>query len=308
MILLLPKVILLPPGPRGDPESPKRVVLEAELARRGRVLSARGEVGKGAERKVKNHFVDHSYHCVPLSLSYFSLLRMASHACKWLPAMQSRMMARLLLLLLLLGLAPPLAVARAHQDTAAGPVWSLHKGNAVPNTAKHSSPGHWVLAEAKSLQGCEALAPKHNATIFAFNERSHHCYLRSDGTWVLETNAHVMSGCVAGHVSGCTVAPAPPPPPPPAPAPPPPPPGPPAPPAPPPVPPGPPLAGNFTHYTLNLTGCGTNRSCGSMGAAPIVLPGGARGVAFAGGSGAGTGLLRGATVSFRRWNCVCSAI
>jgi hypothetical protein len=78
VILLLPKVILLPPGPRGDPESPKRVVLEAELARRGRVLSARGEVGKGAERKVKNHFVDHSYHCVPLSLSYFSLLRMAS--------------------------------------------------------------------------------------------------------------------------------------------------------------------------------------------------------------------------------------
>eukprot|EP01046_Picozoa_sp_COSAG06_P093705 COSAG06_NODE_39883_length_407_cov_2.506494_1_plen_63_part_01 len=58
----------------------------------------------------------------------------------------------LLLLLLLLGLAPPLAAARA-QDTAAGPVWSLHKGNAVPNTAKHSSPGHWVLAEAKSLQG-----------------------------------------------------------------------------------------------------------------------------------------------------------
>ena len=46
---------------RGDSESPTRAVLGAELARRGRVLSERGKVGKGAERKVKNHFIDHSY-------------------------------------------------------------------------------------------------------------------------------------------------------------------------------------------------------------------------------------------------------
>jgi hypothetical protein len=50
---------------RGDPESPTRAVLGAELARRGRVLSERGKVGKGAERKVKNHFIDHSYHFIP---------------------------------------------------------------------------------------------------------------------------------------------------------------------------------------------------------------------------------------------------
>ena len=47
---------------RGDSESPTRDVLGAEPARRGRVLSERGKVGKGAERKVKNHFIDHSYH------------------------------------------------------------------------------------------------------------------------------------------------------------------------------------------------------------------------------------------------------
>ena len=50
---------------RGDSESPTRAVLGAELARRGRVLSERGKVGKGAERKVKNHFIDHSYHFIP---------------------------------------------------------------------------------------------------------------------------------------------------------------------------------------------------------------------------------------------------
>ena len=53
---------------RGDPESPTRAVLGAELARRGRVLSERGKVGKGAERKVKNHFIDHSYHFIPNAL------------------------------------------------------------------------------------------------------------------------------------------------------------------------------------------------------------------------------------------------
>eukprot|EP01051_Picozoa_sp_SAG22_P016906 SAG22_NODE_2491_length_2514_cov_1.004969_1_plen_173_part_10 len=56
---------------------------------------------------------------------------------------------------------------------------------------------------------------------------------------------------------------------------------------------------SVAHYTANLTGCGTVRSCGSMGAAPIGLPaaangsGGhglpAHGVAFAGGSGLGGG-------------------
>ena len=50
---------------QGDSESPTRAVLGAELARRGRVLSERGKVGKGAERKVKNHFIDHSYHFIP---------------------------------------------------------------------------------------------------------------------------------------------------------------------------------------------------------------------------------------------------
>ena len=54
---------------RGDSESPTRAVLGAELARRGRVLSERGKVGKGAERKVKNHFIDHSYHFIPNALS-----------------------------------------------------------------------------------------------------------------------------------------------------------------------------------------------------------------------------------------------
>ena len=53
---------------RGDSESPTRAVLGAELARRGRVLSERGKVGKGAERKVKNHFIDHSYHFIPNAL------------------------------------------------------------------------------------------------------------------------------------------------------------------------------------------------------------------------------------------------
>lgn len=42
----------------------------------------------------------------------------------------------------------------------------------------------------------------------------------------------------------------------------------------------------FTHTLVNLTGCGTNRSCGSMGAASMVV-GGGLGVAFAGGSGIG---------------------
>eukprot|EP01046_Picozoa_sp_COSAG06_P074218 COSAG06_NODE_22586_length_718_cov_34.849758_1_plen_119_part_00 len=50
---------------RGDSESPARAVWGAELARRGRVLGERGKVGKGAERKVKNHFIDHSYHFIP---------------------------------------------------------------------------------------------------------------------------------------------------------------------------------------------------------------------------------------------------
>ena len=54
---------------RGDSESPARAVWGAELARRGRVLSERGKVGKGAERKVKNHFIDHSYHFIPNALS-----------------------------------------------------------------------------------------------------------------------------------------------------------------------------------------------------------------------------------------------
>ena len=54
---------------RGDSESPTRAVLGAELARRGRVLSERGKVGKGAERKVKNHFIDHSYHFIPNALA-----------------------------------------------------------------------------------------------------------------------------------------------------------------------------------------------------------------------------------------------
>jgi hypothetical protein len=31
-------------------------------------LSERGKVGKGAERKVKNHFIDHSYHFIPNAL------------------------------------------------------------------------------------------------------------------------------------------------------------------------------------------------------------------------------------------------
>ena len=53
---------------QGDSESPTRAVLGAELARRGRVLSERGKVGKGAERKVKNHFIDHSYHFIPNAL------------------------------------------------------------------------------------------------------------------------------------------------------------------------------------------------------------------------------------------------
>jgi hypothetical protein len=31
-------------------------------------LSERGKVEKGAERKVKNHFIDHSYHFIPNAL------------------------------------------------------------------------------------------------------------------------------------------------------------------------------------------------------------------------------------------------
>ena len=54
---------------QGGSESPTRAVLGAELARRGRVLSERGKVGKGAERKVKNHFIDHSYHFIPNALA-----------------------------------------------------------------------------------------------------------------------------------------------------------------------------------------------------------------------------------------------
>jgi hypothetical protein len=53
---------------RGGSESPTRAVLGAELARRGRVLSERGKAGKGAERKLKNHFIDHSYHFIPNAL------------------------------------------------------------------------------------------------------------------------------------------------------------------------------------------------------------------------------------------------
>ena len=64
---VLPKVIFN--AARGDSESPTRAVLGAELARRGRVLSERGKVGKGAERKVKNHFIDHSYHFIPNALA-----------------------------------------------------------------------------------------------------------------------------------------------------------------------------------------------------------------------------------------------
>jgi hypothetical protein len=55
---------------RGGSESPTRVVLGAELAHRGRVLGGRGKVGKGAERKVKNHFIDHSYHALYPQLPY----------------------------------------------------------------------------------------------------------------------------------------------------------------------------------------------------------------------------------------------
>ena len=51
--------------------------------------------------------------------------------------------------------------------------------------------------------------------------------------------------------------------------------------------------GSFVHYEVNLTGCGLNRSCGSMGGAPMLLPEGALGVAFAGGSGIGSDQLRG---------------
>ena len=171
--------------------------------------------------------------------------------------------------------------------------WSIHEGNAVPNTAKGSSTDHWVLDSAKSVDGCEALAPTHNASIFAWNKKSHHCYLRFDGTWSLVKNGHVISGCVAGRVQGCPVAPPPSPPPPPPPSPPPPPPPPPSPPSPPPH--APVINGTFLHYVVNLTGCGTNRSCGSMGAAPMRLPGqaGTLGVAFAGGSGIGSNMLRG---------------
>ena len=60
---------------RGDSESPARAVLGAELARRGRFSSERGKVGKGAERKVKNHFIDHSYHFIPNALALGTVSR-----------------------------------------------------------------------------------------------------------------------------------------------------------------------------------------------------------------------------------------
>jgi hypothetical protein len=38
-------------------------------------LSDRGKVGKGAERKVKNHFIDHSYHFIPNALALGTVSR-----------------------------------------------------------------------------------------------------------------------------------------------------------------------------------------------------------------------------------------
>eukprot|EP01044_Picomonas_judraskeda_P012623 COSAG03_NODE_1827_length_3463_cov_17.326694_3_plen_100_part_00 len=96
---------------------------------------------------------------------------------------------------MLVTLRAALLAVTAQSATAA---WSVHKGNAVPNTAKGSSAGHWVLGSAKSADACEALAPHHNASIFAWNQKSHHCYLRFDGTWDLQPNGHVLSGCIAG--------------------------------------------------------------------------------------------------------------
>ena len=68
---------------RGDSESPTRAALGAELARRGRVLSERGKVGKGAERKVKNHFIDHSYHFIPNALTAAQRSRSGAWRGRW---------------------------------------------------------------------------------------------------------------------------------------------------------------------------------------------------------------------------------
>jgi hypothetical protein len=46
-------------------------------------LSERGKVEKGAERKVKNHFIDHSYHFIPNALTARRAAERTPHSHGW---------------------------------------------------------------------------------------------------------------------------------------------------------------------------------------------------------------------------------
>lgn len=89
-------------------------------------------------------------------------------------------------------------------QTTGNPAWKRFPGrNSVPNSTKGSSAGRWVLKKAESVKECEGLSPRYNASIFAFNSNSNHCYLRFDDVWETEQNEHTTAGCLIGHVHDC---------------------------------------------------------------------------------------------------------
>eukprot|EP00041_Stephanoeca_diplocostata_P000282 m.14078 g.14078 ORF g.14078 m.14078 type:complete len:479 (+) comp10298_c0_seq2:141-1577(+) len=94
------------------------------------------------------------------------------------------------------------------------PLWDLEKN--VDCVGSGTVPGKWYPVKADDESACQAAATQNNVSIFSFNYKSKHCYLRQDGVWQTVPNDHTMCGCIyqgPGVVHGCPV-PAPPPPPP----------------------------------------------------------------------------------------------
>lgn len=90
--------------------------------------------------------------------------------------------------------------------------WTIHKGwNAIPKGSD--------TTEA-SLEACEEKATATEATIFAFNLHSKHCFLSKGTTFGGEKSDHETSGCLSEKVVGCGSGPPTPPPTPPTPQPP----------------------------------------------------------------------------------------